>query len=339
MAAYEREALREWKGEAQAPHGHAWFSSFHASAYPADDPLACGRAALYSMMDLPDDKPREPKLSAMFAVGTDLEHHWVRKFAAEGTLLSKSPAVGDDFQTVFIDEEHWLSGASDAIILPPFWRRSHCVEIKTTSIEKVAAMRADRNSVPFSHPKYIRQLKTYIGLAHEEGFAPVVVVCAESWAITKSFPMDLRWCPIHESFECETREVQLEPPTDGTLIYSSREEPLLTASYYFEYDQHHMESGRARLAEWRDYFLRGEIPPHPLEGESSKWSVQPCKWCPAKRNACKPDYTAKVRRLSESNAIEAAQKIRPDYSYEDTRAQVLDRWHARDQSAAEKVAA
>lgn len=330
--AYSLEAEQEWLGDdGDSPHGARWHTSFHASTFPGTDPLVCGRAAVYTFMDLPDEKPREPKLSAMFDLGSNLEHDWVRRFHLRGQLLSKSPAIGDDYQDVFIDDEHWLSGAADAIVLPPFWTRSHNVEIKTTSHEKVIAMRDNPENTPYSHPKYLRQLGTYIGLGYEQEFSPEVILCKESWAITRSGEMSgfkfptMRFCPVHRKWDCETVTIKLDPPSDGTLIYSSREEPLTTASYYVSFDEEHMRAGRERLALWRDQFLRDEIPEHPHEGQRSKWSVPPCKYCSLKKG-CKADYTAKTTKISESKQIERAKEVRPQYDYDAARARVLARW-------------
>lgn len=281
-------------------------------------------------MNIPAAKPFEPKLLAWFDEGSNLEHDWVRRFAAEGRLLSKSPAVGDATQTVFVDRENWLTGAADAIILPPFWRRGFNCEIKTSSLEKIQAMRDNPENTPRSHAKYVRQLKTYIALAYEQEFAPEVVVCKQSWAITQEFPMGMRHCPIHRSFDCETEALKLEPPTDGTLIYSSREEPLTIASYLIEYDPDHMRVSREKLAEWRDYYMRGLLPPHPHEGQRSKWSVSPCEWCDHKKFTCKPDYTEKVTRLADSNGVKFAEEVRGEYDFDLTRAAVLERWGVED---------
>lgn len=643
IEAYTLEAEREWRGAGDdSPHGARWHTSFHASAFPGEDPVACGRASVYTLMDLPKEKPFEPKTLAVFDVGTDLEHNWVRRFHSRGQLLTKSPAIGDAYQDVFIDDEHWLTGAADAIVLPPFWTRSHNVEIKTTCLsgdtlvavadgrnavslrqlaeegepvdvyasddgctvvrkmrgikktrrnaemvrvnlddgsyvrctpdhqfmlldgsyrradclspgtslmrfdsrankakkdkafrrqiwlgprgplrnenaggrwrwqykwsaerlfpdysyhgtdglvadhidgnslndrydnlqlmtrnehaqkhfgtdefrseqsarvtsrwnsysdekrseigqkmaasrdqvatnqtmkdayqrlgaewlsersrkawetrrrrtlenhcvisvepdgtedtycgtvtgvgnfaivtsgenflsddlsgvvvhnshEKVMAMRDNPENTPYSHAKYLRQIKTYIGLAYEQKFSPTVTLCKDSWAVTRSGKLGdmvmetLRWCPVHHSFDCETVTITLGPPNDGTLIYSSREEPLLTASYYVPLDTEHMRVGREKLALWRDQYLRDELPAHPHEGQRAKWTVSPCKYCDFKRQ-CKADYTAKTERISESAWIDKAKEIRPHYNYEASRARVLARWK-------EKVAA
>lgn len=323
-AAYQRESLREWhRGRGRAP------SSFYISNFPGDDPIACGRARVYSLMDVPDDKPFDPEALARMEAGKALETTWIRKFAAEGVLLTGNEAEGDK-QTKFEDPTSWASGAVDAIILPYGWRKGHCVEVKNTAHLKVEAMRADPEQTMWSHPKYVKQLKTYIAFAHEQQWAPRVVVCKESWAITTEFPMGMRWCPIHETFECETLDIQLDPPDDGTLIFSSRDEPLLTASYYFTYDPEFLAAGRAKLAEWRGYYERGELPPHPHEGQRSKWTPEPCKWCGFKRNVCKPDYVGGVKSMSESHALEFSASVRDSYDYPSARAQVFARWGLSD---------
>lgn len=329
FAAYEREGAREWHdGSGDSPHGAPWHTSFHASQFPGDDPMSCARFSVYGLMGLPGPEPIAPRLRAWFDLGKNLELDWVRRLAAEGTLLTNDQTAGADVQTGFVDPVHWLTGASDAIILPAFWRKGHCGEVKTTSHEKVMAMRNNATATPYSHDKYVRQIKTYIGLAHEAPFTPTVTVCKESWAITKAiFPGSKhRWCPIHEGVLCKLETFTLEPPDDGTLIYSSREEPLTTASYYITLDEEHMAAGREKLAAYRDAFIAGEIPQHPRHKERAMWSVEPCKWCNFKASGCKADYLAKITTLADSSAIEMAKKVRPEYDYEKARAEVLRRW-------------
>lgn len=332
LRAYEREEERIWRGGEESPHGSPWYTSFHASQFPGDEPYACARAAVYGLMGLPNAVPFVPRVRAMFDLGKNLELDWVRRFASEGTLLSADQTAGEQFQTGFADRKHWLTGASDVIILPPFWNKSHCIEIKTTSHEKVMAMRDNLQATPNQHSKYTRQLKTYISLAHEQPFAPTVHVCESSWAVTKEIVpgSPLRWCPVHEGIDCTVARITLDPPDDGTLIYSSREEPLTTASYYFSLDEEMMAAGRKRLAAYRDAFLAGELPLHPRDKEKAKWSIEPCKWCDYKKLGCKADFTGKVTKLADSNVIAGAKEIRPDYSYEEARANVLARWGASD---------
>lgn len=329
--AYSAEEEEIWRsGSGESPHGFPWHTSFHASAFPGDDPLACGRAQVYSLFGPPEDSPITPHLRAWFDLGKNLELDWVRRFAFYGVLLSADQTAGDDLQTAFADREHWLTGSSDAIILPPHWTRGHCVEIKTTSHEKVMAM-LQGEPPPKSHAKYQRQLATYIALAYEGGYSPIVVICAHSGIQIDS---NIKRCRGDHEGACEPQILQVQPPIDGTLIYSSREEPMKTASFFQGYDPALMAAGRAKLAAWRDAFLNDEIPEHPHEGQKSKWSVSPCEYCPLKKFVCKPDYTKKIKKLSESHLADYVKTIRPGYDMEAARAAVMARWTQSQEVAA-----
>lgn len=332
MAAYEREEQDIFQGDLESsPHGEKFFTSFHASSFPGDDPYACGRLAVYGLMN-PPGTPIEPWLRAWFDLGTELEHKWVKKFKRDGRLLSADVGGGAKVQTNFLDEEHWLSGSCDAIVLPPNWTRSHFVEIKTTGHDRVVSMR-EGGPGPNAHEKYIRQLKTYIGLGYELPYTPEVDVCKESWAILRTAIISGKRvfaCPIHQGtgHTCEMLHLKLEPPTTGEVIYSSREEPLTTASFFVEYDKDFMDAGRAKLAEWRDAFIAGILPGQVREemGEKPQWSIDPCQYCKLKPVACKQDWKDKVERLEDSHLIEHAKSLKPEYDYEATRAEVLERW-------------
>lgn len=256
LDAYEREAERDWRGEdGRTP------TSFYISSFPGTDPYACGRAAVYSLMGLPREKPMDIEAFRWMDAGKALEMDFIRRFAAEGKLLSGNEAAGEA-QTKLGDPHVWSSGAVDAIILPWGWKQGHCVEVKNTSAEKMAAMRASRDQTPWSHKKYVRQLKTYIGYAHENNWAPKVVVCEEAWSVTTDTGMmGLRWCPVHRSLECRTREIQLAPPDNGTLIYASRDpqrgNKLDTFSFYFDYDPEHLRAGREACCVARGLRTRG----------------------------------------------------------------------------------
>lgn len=330
---YQRDAERDWRGE----DGRI-ATSFYVSSYPGTDPLACARAGVYSLMGLPQEKPFDIEAIRWMEAGKALEMDFIRRFAAQGKLLSGNEEAGES-QTKFGDPTVWSSGAVDAIILPYGWRKGHCVEIKNTSAEKMAAMRANREDTPWSHKKYVRQIKTYIGYAYEQKWAPKVTLCEESWAITKDAGMmGLRWCPVHNSLECKTIELQLEPPDDGTLIYASRDpqrgKELDTFSYYFGYDAEHMRAGRAKLAEWRALYEQGILPPHVLENERKKWTADPCRFCPAaghrEKGGCKADYAQGITKLADSTWIPRAREIRPHYDYAQVRAEVFKRWGVPD---------
>jgi hypothetical protein len=337
--AYSVEEQEIWaSGSGESPHGVPWHTSFHASAFPGADEIACGRQQVYNLLGPPEEKPISPHLRSWFDIGKNLELDWVRRFAYYGVLLSADQTAGDDLQTSFVDREHWLTGSSDAIVLPPFWKRGHCVEIKTTSHEKVMNM-LQGGLPPKSHGKYKRQLAVYIALAYESGYAPVVMVCKHSGIMI--IP-DIKKCRGDHHGPCDPEILQLTPPMDGTLIYSSREEPMKTVSFYQAYEPEVMAYGRTRLAEWKDYFLRGDIPPHPREDQKAKWSVDPCQYCRYKaplgggKGGCKEDYTSKVADLSKSAIVEFAKTVRSTYTYKDAREMVLERWGIAELKEVEK---
>lgn len=330
---YAAEEDEIWRsGSEDSPHGHPWNTSFHASSFPGDDPMVCGRLQVYTMLAPPPAEPISPNLRAWFDLGKNLELDWVRRWAYYGVLLTADQTADDDVQTGFEDREHWLTGSSDAILLPPFWTRGHCVEVKTTKHEKVQAM-LQGEPPPKSHEKYLRQLGAYIGLSHEANFAPIVMICDHSGLQLIPELGSCREKGKGHKGTCTPRIVQLTAPIDGTLIYSSREEPMVTASFFLNYDPEFMAAGRARLALWRDQFLRDEIPAHPREQEKAKWSVDPCQYCDLKKFVCKPDYTAKKTKLSESALKAFGNKIRPGYDMEAHRAAVLARWQIEEDAA------
>lgn len=324
LAAYENEERKIWReGLGDSPHGSPWFTSFHGSNFPGDDDTVCGRAQVYSLMNPAPESPLDPKTRAIFDVGTQHEHNWVKRLSAYGVLLSADVTGKDDYQTNLSDPEVWLTGSPDVIMLPPFWTKSHIVEIKTTSAEKVAKMQADPVDVPYSHKKYLRQTKTYIGEAHDKPFSPTVIICSESGVLIKNGKDK---CAIKHRNNCTPKMLKVEPPDDGTLIYSSREEPFIVVSYYVTYDKQFMIEGKKKLKLWKESFERDEIPPHIHEGESSKWSVGDCRYCSAKKPWCKDDYKNKTKNLSESQLISFTKSIRSDYDPVKVREAVLSRW-------------
>src|ERR1700723_1139590 len=120
LAAYEREEQEIWRGDLESsPHGQKWNTSFHASSFPGDDPFACGRLAVYGLMNPPPNEPIAPWLRGWFDLGKNLELDWVRRLARDGRLLSvDQTARPNEPQTAFVDAEHWLTGGTDAIVLP-----------------------------------------------------------------------------------------------------------------------------------------------------------------------------------------------------------------------------
>lgn len=327
LSAYENEEEQIWReGLGDSPHGHKWATSFHGSSFPGDDGSVCGRALVYGLTDPAPESPLDPKTRAIFDVGTQHEHNWVKRLSAYGVLLSADVTGKDEYQTNFSDPGIWLSGSPDVIMLPPFYNKSHVVEVKTTKHENVIKMQQDSNDTPYSHRKYVRQTKLYIGEAHDKKFSPTVVVCDKSGLIIKSGD-DL--CSLDHKGMCVPRLLKVLPPDDGTLIYSSREDPFCVVSYYITYDENFMVEGRKKLKELKEYFERDEIPPHVREGESAKWSVGACQYCSEKKR-CKVDYKEKRKYLSQSEVVKFTKSLRPWYNYQDARASVFKRWGLED---------
>jgi hypothetical protein len=325
---YDRMEYDSWKHDLDSsPHGHAWHTSFHASRFTGVGTDTCGRAQVYDFLNLPSEGPFNAKLKAMFDQGKDIELQFVRRLAYEGVLLSADQNAFDDVQTGFMDPAHWLTGAADAILLPPHWNKSHCLEIKTTSDAALDELKAGTRK---PKPSYISQLKTYIGLAHEGRYSPTAVICKDTGALAEqnAFSPIGYYCRRHGAHEC-LREKVIGPPESGELLYASREDPMKTISFFYPYDEEHMVNGRKLLAEWRDHFLAGTIPPHHREGQKPVgWSSDPCKYCGHKKTTCKPDFLKKITKLEDSHAIEYAKTIRPNYDYDVMRAAVLSRWGA-----------
>lgn len=220
---YKLEEKQIWKEDLQnSPHGEPWHTSFHASSFPGDDPKACGRKELYSLMNIPSVKPIDRAGRAVMEAGKDIEETLVWRFHRAGILLTESPDA--EFQQGFTDSEHWLTGSPDCVILTPKLR-PYPIEVKTKDHDVIQKMRTSQKSYDASHRK---QALTYIGFSKEE--QPVL------WPKYKDV-------------------------TAGGLYYVSRNRPHFTHEYKFEYDAGFMEQGRAKLAQWRDSFLEEKLPP------------------------------------------------------------------------------
>lgn len=318
LSAYENEEEEIWRKGIDSKKGT---TSFHYSSFPGDDDSVCGRAQVYNLLHPAPERPLEPKVRMLFDEGTAIEHMFVKRWSNYGVLLSADVTGADDEQTYFENPECWLTGSPDAILLPPFYTKSLVVDVKTTGHEKVLSMRSDPTYEIYSHKKYIRQLQAYIAEAHKK-FSPTVVICDLSGLLIKNGKDK---CAVRHKGNCQPKLLKVEPPDDGVLFYSSREEPLLTASYYVINEPDKFNSGTEKLKKWRTYFEREEIPPHVREGESSKWSVGDCKFCNEKKR-CKVDYKEKRKKLNESEVRKFSEEVWPSYDYNKIRQEVLDRW-------------
>jgi hypothetical protein len=279
----EQEILRE--NLEGSPHGTPWHTSFHASAFPGKE-RECGRAAIYSLMDVPTLDEISNDSRALMDVGKDVETQIVRRLERYGVLISASP--DDAVQTNFTLPEYWLTGNTDAVVLNPGWKKGHVLEFKGKDHDKIMQMRTGLLEPDEYH---IAQCKAYISLAN--------IFSHTLWP-------------------------DLEPVNTGTLIYFSRQRPRVTAEFFFEIDHTFFELGLSRLRAWQQHFLDGTLPEHPFGGK--EWSKEPCGWCAYKRDVCKVDWKAGVTKLEDSVAHEHARKIRPSYDYTTIREAVLARW-------------
>lgn len=316
--AYANRERKIWEQDLDSsPHGHPWHTSFHASSFPGDDPVACARKEVYGLMNIPESEPTSRFLRAVGDAGKAIEDEVVGRWHDAGMLLSAAPDA--DVQTGFKDEENWLTGNCDAIVLPFGWTRPHVVEVKSKFQAAIDEMKAGQR---LADPKHRRQCMTYIGLQHENYKPERVLVCEKNWTICSGM------CVLCKGSDCLI-EIELEPVVDGSVYYVSRDNPSDTFEFFYSYDPAFMEEGREVLATARESFLSGNLPDRPFDKSEDKvvgWSQLPCKWCPLKKHVCKPDYVDKIDTLEDSHAIEVAKQIRPDYSYPNTRGQVLGRW-------------
>lgn len=321
--AYRRAETEIHKGDLDSsPHGSPWHTSFHASKFPGDDERACGRYAVYSLMNVPEPEPISPEGRAVMDASKDLERQLVQRWYDNGRLLSAPPDA--DLQTGFEDPRYWLTGSTDAVKLPPNWHRPHVVEVKSKDDDVVMEMMGGKRRWDEAHR---RQLLVQIGLAHAAHPWRSVMVCSDCWRLVERGE-EVWECPVHGA-EAQVQGVNLEPPRTGSLYYASRDRPRRSCEFFFTLDEEFMELGRAKLAEWRGYFERDELPPRPFT--KGGWSLKPCQWCPMKKHVCKPDTTKKIERIQDSDAFHGyVQGLRPSYDYEETRQAVLDRWDGED---------
>lgn len=294
QAAYTTVAENEWRSEfLESPHGTPWHTSFHASQFPGGDDRSCARKALYSLMNIPRPKPIDRGGRTVMAAGRGIEYELVKTFHDAGVLLSAGP--DDPVQTGFVDPEHWLTGNTDAVILPEGWTRGHVVEVKSKDHDVVVAM---RNGERGPDPEHIRQLKTYIGMANE--------------ASTALWP-------------------DLDPPETGSIYYLSRNRPNITAEFFYHMDDDIIADGKAKLATWKDMFINDELPARPHDW---MWTAEPCKYCQYKnlkledgtKAGCKQDDLDDVTKLSESSTIRFASELNTEYEYDLAKTAVLARW-------------
>lgn len=331
------EMMEEGKSDQGASVDDLWHVSFHGSSFPGDNPKACARLQLYRMLDTPRGRWSR-SLRQVSDAGKDIEDQVVKRWYLNGTLLS-TPPWGRQQQ--FEDPAVWLTSTVDAITLPRRANKGIVAEVKTKYADVIEKMKRLQRG---PDPKHVFQLKAQIGLAHEAG-PKVVQRCFNSDRMgIDSFldhhgnviEADRPFCPQHRHHEC-LREVEILPPDYGYIYYVSRDNPVDTFEFYYEYDPNFMAEGRAKLAQWRQSFIEDILPQTNFDNKRFahpfgwKWTEEPCKYCDFGQ-ICRDDMRAAKESgqhvmLSDSVAIDDAKHIRENYSIEAVRTAVFERWN------------
>lgn len=292
--AYKQLELKNWTENLNSsPHGRPWFTSFHASSFP-DREKPCGRLALYSMLDVPQSEPTPNILVATGGIGQAVEYQIVYRWGVAGLTIGGSVPLWDGAsatQCRFEDDSTWLTGSSDAILdLRPQLDYVVPVDVKSKNNEVVQEMRLGQRSY---EEKHYLQLQAYLYLCN-------------------IFHRDMGW-----------EAMGLKPAEGGYIYYASRQNPRIAHAFFIDIDRELIERNTALLREWRQNYLDNYLPPRIKDW---RWTEEPCKWCPMKKHACKPDNKHKIETLEESHGVEFAKQLRPKYNFDEIREEVIKRW-------------
>jgi len=283
-----------WKENLDSsPHGRPWFTSFHASGFPEED-KPCGRKALYTMLDTPEAKPFSPFLRAVSDIGQAVEYQIVYRWAKAGkTLGIEIPEYdGEPIEQVKLeDPETWLTGSIDSILdLRPEFDSVLPVDVKSKNHDVVEQMKMGQLSY---EDKHFNQVQAYMYLCNL----------------------------FHEKMGWD--KLGLNPAKGAFIYYASRQDPRTAKEFYIPIDWEFINNGVEQLKEWKQHFINETLP---QRDKSWRWTEQPCKWCPFKKEACKPDNKEKILQLDHSKAIVFAKSLRTNYNYKEIRKEVLERW-------------
>lgn len=261
-------------------------TSFHASSYPGME-KSCGRKALYKLMNFPEPEPISAKGIGIMEAGKCVEEQIVERWAKMGILLG--PRWPEQLRIEI--PELWLSGYTDGMLnLLPDWPYVLPVEIKSKKNQVIEYMKVGGQDYD---PLHYMQLQAYIYYAMQK----------------------------HEEMGWD--RLGLKPAIGGVIYYVSREDPRNTHEFYIEADYDAMAWANANLANWKQYFMADILPLRPKEW---KWTEDPCKWCPFKKNVCKPDHVAGIVNLSESHGVAIAKAHKSGYNVEQIKRRVEDKW-------------
>lgn len=268
-------------------------TSFFASQFPGEE-KSCDRRLLYTLMNIPEASETNIKLRGYAEMGNAAEYLILHRWGHAGMTVGGSVPLeyGQKFEQVrFEDAETWLSGAADAVLdIRPDYDAVLPVDVKSKNDNVIDEMRA---SIRSYDPKHYMQIQAYIYFC-------------------KLYHDDMGWS-----------EMGLKPARGATIYYVSRQDPTKTVEYYFPYSEEVATAAVELLKQTKEAFIENRLPPRPKEW---KWSEEPCKWCPFKKFACKPDNTGKVETLSQSHGIEFAKEIIEEYDYDEIREAVFERW-------------
>lgn len=274
-----------------SPHGNPWHTSFHASQFPVDKEYACPRKAVYRLANFTEPEPPSRWLVGLGEIGKAIEVALTTKWQEIGILLSPPPT--EPIQLGAQDDDSWLTCSFDSVLLPFDWNKPLPVEVKSKSLEVVQKMILGDRGPDDNHVAQL-SVQLYFLRKNQE-----------------------QWWP------------NLNPVTHGVIYYVARDDPNVTKEFNIPLDIPWVEERIDLLKEWKDLFIREEIAQtqtksHPL---GWKWSELPCKWCPFKRDICKPDWQEGITDLSESRGIDKTIMARGGgYSYSEARSTVIDRW-------------
>ena len=335
--------MRLLKSDQGEDHADPWHLSFHGSQFPGDNPHACGRLALYRMMDF--TRPMMPRwLEQVAESGKAIENSLVAKWYYAGYLVSPPSFLPNVMQEQYEDSDHWLTCTVDAVVCWPRTTEPIVCEVKSKQADVIRDM---QRLIRGPDKRHAWQIKTEIALAHEAG--PLKV---QRCFNTGRFAITVRKhngqpgyyeetvCPQHGHDRC-LRDVTLSPPTRGYLYYVSRDSPEDTFEFMFEYDPNWMRVGRSKLKRWREAFLSDTLPAtnfedkrfsHPFGWQWTK-DEYPCKFCDFGQ-ICREDHRLAVERgtniaLSESAGVEDAQEVRETYDPAHARTAVESFWERR----------
>lgn len=240
-SAYSVIGNKQWRNSLNdSPHGHPWFTSFHASYFPSDSVNNCARKAVYTMAGFASAEPFGPFTLNLFNMGKSIELSLVSTWSDSGDLLSAKPSA--DVQDIAVLKDYWLSCSVDAVIKHPKTKLPYVVEIKTKSDDVVTAMKSGIRKYDEQH---MNQLLAQLSSFHGSSGFP--------WSNNGSI-------------------------SSGSILYVSRSNMSNVCEFKFDRDDDFFQSGLKIIEGWKSYFERDVIPDRDADFQWSKGECQSCKF-------------------------------------------------------------